>query len=71
MRGNKRREKNLRIEKKRRLEEKWGMIRWLTDFLEVDDQEEKCSTKGEGVVEQLEKVPTLQMGGKLLEQKGQ
>ena len=44
------------------------MIRWPTDFLEVDDQEEKCSTKGEGVVEQLEQITTLQMGGKLLEQ---
>ena len=46
------------------------MIKWLTDFLEVDDQEEKDNIKGEGVMEQLEKTPILQMGEKLLEQKG-
>ena len=64
----KKREKNLRIEKKKRHEEKWGMIRWLTEFLEVEVQEGNCSTKGEGVVEQMEKVSNLQMGEKLLEQ---
>ena len=52
----------MRIEKKRRLEEKWGVIRWLTEFLEVGVQEEKCNTKGEGEVEQLEQITILEMG---------
>ena len=55
----------MRIEKKRRLEEKWGVIRWLTEFLEVGVQEEKCNTKGEGEVEQLEQITTLKIKGKL------
>ena len=35
----KQREKKLRVEKKKRLEEKWRIIRWLTEFLEVDSHE--------------------------------
>ena len=40
------------------------MIRWLAEFLEVDSQE-KCNTKGEGEVEQLEQITTLKIKGKL------
>ena len=43
-------EKRRRLEMKRRQEEKWGMIRWLTDFMDLEtnsvDQSHQITTTG-------------------------